>query len=154
MKGKKADAEFVAEFIEQSLKDGIFQQNDIVNSAKNKILEIENKIIEVEKLKAIRSKLLDVVEFLELKEKKEVKIFTITNYNLCNNICNLTTDNLYKLFMLNRALNYPKDFDHAIEELIKNKILKKVGSSVCSGSNMQNYKNFANMEINEKNRQT
>ena len=61
MKGKKVDNEFLSKFINECLNENINSSNDIVNLAKDKILSIDNKIKEVENLKLLRSKLLDVI---------------------------------------------------------------------------------------------
>ncbi len=72
MKGKKIDLDFVSEFINRSIANNCKSPKEIINEAQNQIQEIDNKIIEVERLKILRSKLIDVVSSLSSIEKKVI----------------------------------------------------------------------------------
>jgi hypothetical protein len=61
MKGKKADQEFIINYIQESIKLGIYSPIDILNRAKESILQIDEEIKLINEKKKLRSKLLDVV---------------------------------------------------------------------------------------------
>lgn len=93
MRGKKSDPEFVSQFISKCLQQGVVTTEEMVKQARQDIQEIDNKIIEVEKLKAVRSKLLDVILTLDKQEVKteEAKLlplFKLQYPQTCKKICN------------------------------------------------------------------
>jgi len=61
MKGKKTDNEFISSFIADCCSEGKFSINEFICEANRQIKDIEEKIIEVEKLKKRRLKLADVI---------------------------------------------------------------------------------------------
>lgn len=65
MKGKKIDKEFVSDFIKECIKNNKITPSEFISEARFQISEIDNKIIEVVKLKPLRSKLLDVISSFE-----------------------------------------------------------------------------------------
>src|SRR5271167_4071933 len=85
MRGKKIDAEFVSEFIVDCAKRKITNPADVVKEAENEIAIIDQKIKEVEALKKVRSKLVDVISALsvEIKDKSEDKK-ALSFYQLSN----------------------------------------------------------------------
>lgn len=64
MRGKKSNKEFISNYIENCVENGIDSLDDIYMTVNNKIIIIDNKIKEVEQLKKQRTDLLDVKEFL------------------------------------------------------------------------------------------
>ena len=64
MRGKKVDNDFISSFIENSINDGCVSIDSILTKVNNQINDIDQKIIETENLKKIRSKLLDVKHFI------------------------------------------------------------------------------------------
>ena len=64
MRGKKVDSEFISNFIEESIKEGDMSLATLMLKVNCQINSIDQKIKEVEELKKIRSKLLDVKDFI------------------------------------------------------------------------------------------
>jgi hypothetical protein len=96
MKGKKIDHDFLNLFMNECLKNGITSSEDMVCSAKNQIEIIDLKIKEIEELKILRCKLLDVVSSFEKNEKhiskqdqKTLIFYKINNANISKNICKI-----------------------------------------------------------------
>ena len=92
MKGKKYNSNFVSIFIEDCVKKNITSSNEILFTAENEINEINNKIIEIDKLKKRRASLLDVVETFskDIKQKDDkcyLDFFSIKNRDLSKIIC-------------------------------------------------------------------
>jgi hypothetical protein len=69
MKGKKVDTEFLSYFISECIKKNKVITEDIIQEAKEEITNIDSKIKEVEKLKILRSKLIDVIHTFEKPAK-------------------------------------------------------------------------------------
>src|SRR5579871_367548 len=92
MRGKKSNPEFVSQFISTCLQQGVITTEAMVKRAKQDIQEIDDKIIEVEKLKAVRSKLLDVILTLDkpkvkTEEAKLLPLFKLQYPQTCRKIC-------------------------------------------------------------------
>lgn len=136
MKGKKADNEFVSQYISQCLLENKLSQYEIYEKAQNEIVEIDQKIKEAEELKKKRSKLLDVVERFsdEKKCKKEIdilKLFNITNKSLCQVIWHTIAQQ--ELLQGNNFINYLMSLGYlknaikfALKELEDNQVVVKV----------------------------
>lgn len=71
MKGKKADNDFVSNFIKECANSSITKIKDVIAAAEQQIKEIDDKIIEAEKLKKLRAKLKDVVEILAKHDRQD-----------------------------------------------------------------------------------
>jgi hypothetical protein len=69
MKGKKVDNVFVSNFISESCANGKFTTNEIAGSALEKIRDIDIKLIEIDNLKKLRSKLCDVLIVFDRNDK-------------------------------------------------------------------------------------
>jgi hypothetical protein len=148
MKGKKIDPEFVSNFISECIKNKLFYNDEILQKAKNKINIINEKIIEAEKLKLIRSKLLDVISLFEEKDysqrNNELKILPL--FEIQNNICKFICDNIknsavdIKDLML-KNFNI-QDFNFTIKKLVEYKVISKIGSSIVKGELFEEYVKF------------
>lgn len=138
MKGKKADSNFVSSFIEDCIGRSIYLTDDILNSARDKIAEIDSKIKEVEELKKLRPKLLDVVDTLSEKSKNVnnpniLNLFKVKDKNLSKTICDLVkvqpvNENLVK--SIGVAV---EDINFCIKQLIDLKVLNKNGKFISKG---------------------
>ena|ERR1022692_1542871 len=136
MKGKKSDQAFIAQFITESVGQGIATPDKMLARAKTFIAEIDKEIKAIEEKKIIRSKLLDVVEAFEKKEQpdktEEVKIlelFELDYPETCQQICSFINNNDY---MKIEELFFYKDDDvtysqvkFAVKQLLKANILIK-----------------------------
>ena len=143
MKGKKIDSEFVSSYIENCISNNIFQTEDILKLVQDKISEIDNKIKEVDQLKKIRCKLLDVVTTLQIekptsKDSKTLSLFSIKDKNICSFICKsikdkpVEIDSLYDTYQVN-------DINFVIKQLIEFKVVNKSGDYLLRGSMYQDY---------------
>lgn len=147
MKGKKIDTEFLSYFIQECILLGITNSEDIVDKAKLIINDIDFAIIEIEKQKIKRSKLLSVVESLQNSgknsKKDEAKLlpfFDISNPEICKNICEgLKIGIVY--------LNTDLDVIFCVKQMIKFKIAKKVGDHLICGDMFDEYLKFTEKEV-------
>lgn len=139
MKGKKIDRDFISDFIAKCISEGKLNQEEMIDFANKKINEIDEKIKEVEDLKIIRSKLLDVlIVFKSPEEKidnKYLDLFNINNKDICNHICKSIQDkkDIFTSF-------YPiQDIIINIDQLIKLKVISKRGDNLFKGSLFKGY---------------
>ena len=70
MKGKKADAAFVADYVLKCAKKKIASPEEIIKEAESEISKIDDILKSVIDLKKKRSKLVDVVSVFQTKEKE------------------------------------------------------------------------------------
>lgn len=147
MRGKKVDKDFLSEFITDCVKLNIDSPNEILNEAKKQIVEIDNKIKEIDKLKVLRSKLLDVViTFGEkennTKELQQLNFFNIKNKELSKYICNLVEDKDISIQSL-KTTHFPvEDTMYCVKQLIENNILLKNGDYIGKSSLYDDYIEF------------
>lgn len=146
MKGKKIDSEFVTNFIEKCVSSNIFSTEEILHSAKSEISDIDNKIKEVENLKKIRSKLLDVVLTFEnktipskLQDYKILQLFNIKNKNICKFICDKIKDNPIELDELLKQAYSINDINFTIKQLIEHKVICKTGKYILQADMYKPY---------------
>lgn len=148
MRGKKVDTDFLSQFISQCVGKNIFTQDDIVKQAKSEISNIDEQIKKVEKLKVVRSKLLDVVSTFEKKHsshKEEIKalsFFQMQKPDICQYICrylkneNISIETLY-------SGRYPvADIIFCVKQLIEHKIVSKTGDILIRGDAFDEYIDF------------
>lgn len=138
MKGKKADSNFVSSFIEDCIGRSIYLTDDILGSAKDKILEIDYKIKEVEELKKLRSKLLDVVEALSEKNKNVINpnilnLFKVKDKNLSKTICELVKLQPASEEAIKNIGSTTEDINFCIKQLIDLRVLNKNGKFISKG---------------------
>lgn len=65
MRGKKSNKEFISNYIESCVNDGLDSLEDIYANVNNQLVNIDSKILEAEMLKKQRKDLIDVKEFLK-----------------------------------------------------------------------------------------
>lgn len=150
MKGKKINTDFVTNFITNCIGDGMSSSDQIIAFAKNSIIDIDNKIKEVNNLKIKRSNLLDVVSSFETTSNKNDNIddikklfyYKIGDLNCCKHICikienkNMDTNQIcYDL----SDLFSKSEIIFNIKQLVCNKILHKINEVVLRGDNYEDY---------------
>jgi hypothetical protein len=151
MKGKKVDAEFVSNFITESIHSGCESQDQIVNRAKILLGEIDEELKKIEEKRAIRSKLLDVIASFEKPVKatktEQVRILTffqIQNPHICKDICQIVKNKIMTLDQLNRLCHtYSKDdIVFCVKQLLEHKVLSKNGEQLLRGDAFEDYLKF------------
>jgi hypothetical protein len=148
MRGRKKDSEFLCDFISSCVKNGKTSSDDITAEAKTIISDIDGKIIEVEKLKLIRSKLLDVVLFFDKtivqgnqlsKEAKILSLFKIPNQNICKFICNNIKKSATKISDLQKSSFNIADLNFSIKQLLDNKVILKTNETLLKDEYFNDY---------------
>jgi len=149
MRGRKIDSEFLSNFIAECVSKNKITQKDIALEAKSKISEIDTKIQEVETLKKIRSKLLDVVfTFDDIKKssKNDIGIlpfFKINNLHICKFICDLILKDHCKITDLKNNDTYKNsDIIFCIKQLIKYNIILRINDNFTKGKEFDNFMQF------------
>jgi hypothetical protein len=147
MKGKKSDPEFVAEFIQKSAQAGITQPIQIVNKAKQLIQEIDQEIIAIESRKKIRSKLLDVIDALEEKEKldnlesKLLSFFDFKYPSFCKEICLMLKEK--NNFVPSKSYgSYDLEVKFCIKQLLETNIIKRIDDHFEKDNRFDEYVTF------------
>ena len=143
MKGKKTDFNFITEYINKCLEANISTNESIVNKAKEEISIIDDKIKEIELLKKKRCQLIDVVNFLDVKHKKDnisLKYYNLHNQHICKYICDSIKEKSVEISSL-------KEYDisdifFSIKQLIELKILVKNKDCIMHGDMYHDYMNF------------
>jgi hypothetical protein len=153
MRGKKADPEFLSSFITKCIGLNKTSQEEIVQTAKQKISVIDQKIIEVEKMKLLRSKLLDVVSVFETtttSHKEEAKIlsfFRIQHPKICKYICGFLKKETVKVDGLCATEFSKSDILFCIKQLQEHKVIAKVGEHLIRGDKFDDYIKFVLCEV-------
>lgn len=148
MRGKKRDSEFLSDFIVQCVNSGKNSPEDIVMAAKERINQIDSKIQEVERLKATRSKLLDVIESFEKNGKpthsEEIKIldlFKIQYPVICKRICDALKQNSIHIGYFDKE--FPRqDIIFCLKQLLELKIIAMTGEHLLRGKMFDDYLKF------------
>jgi hypothetical protein len=145
MRGKKIDSEFLSNFITDCIGNGKSTTDDILLEARNQIAEIDEKIIEVERLKIIRSKLLDVVIAFggNNKQKSEdyklLNLFNISNIHICKFICDNLKDSAVQIEALYNHGYSIEDIIFCIKQLIEHKVVSRAGNFLLRGESFNMY---------------
>lgn len=152
MRGKKSDIDFVSNFIVECAQVGKNSPEQIVNEAKIKIEEIDNKIKEVEALKITRSKLLDVVSTFNTDKGKHengkiLNLFNINNHHFCKPICLLIKENPVKIDTIISSVKVDsQNILFCIKQLMEYKIISKTGDFFLRGARFDEYMTFVLQE--------
>lgn len=152
MRGKKKDSEFLSNFITECIGNHKNSPEEIVAEAKVRISNIDSKIKEVENLKAVRSKLLDVIGTFEqpskaasTREIKALSFFKIQYPAICKQICDtLKTCNVHITWLYEKFT--PQDVIFCIKQLIEMKIISKTGDCLFRGEMFEDYLKFVLQE--------
>lgn len=128
MRGRKIDSKFVGEFITECVESGKTNADEFIHEAKLRIENIDQKILEVEKLKLIRSKLIDVILTFDnsVKDKSDEKemlhFFELKVPNICIKIAYLVSSS--KLKIKDIVMDHSKeDIYFAVKQLLEYDIL-------------------------------
>lgn len=146
MRGKKSNPEFVSAFISKCLQQGIITTSGIVEAAKLDIQDIDDKIIEVEKLKTVRSKLLDVILTLEKPEPKaeEAKLlpfFQLQLPSVCKFLCDMIKLQPIAVSIVNSD-ELDEDAKFCFKQLLEHKIMSRTGNFIVQGEKFNEYMEF------------
>lgn len=145
MRGKKVDNDFLSQFISDCAENNKCSSDEILFEAKQKIEFIDNKIKEVEKLKIIRSKLLDVVNIFNDKNniKKEndenLYFFEFKNQHICKFICDSLKGSNLIIDSIKSNIYATEDILFCIKQLLEHKIIYRSGNCLIKGSKFEVY---------------
>lgn len=123
MRGRKVDPDFVSQFISLCIEEGKISDSDILQSAKDQISEIDEKLKEIEKLKIKRTKLLDIISSFDKPTKIDNNIlhfFNLQKPNSCKMICDYLKNKPISI----KSINLDKEeLYFCIKQLSKYKII-------------------------------
>lgn len=141
MKGKKTDVEFLSNFIVQCAKENKNSTNDFILEARSKILDIDNKISELENLKILRSKYVDIISTFEKTDKsKDIELldfFKVSNIEIAKFICKKLNNSIEIIELFNTYNE--KDIMKCINELINLRIIFKMDRIILRGIKYKTY---------------
>lgn len=140
MRGKKADTEFISQYIINCTASGKSSPQEIYVQAEQEIQKIDEQIKNIESLKKHRSKLIDVVNlFKDKKDNSEdiniVNFYKITNINLAYRICSHV---LNKEQSLDAPENKAEKLQ-TLKKLVDLSILKKSNGLIEQGPLFNNF---------------
>ncbi len=147
MRGKKADSEFLSEFISKCIRSGMETPAEIASHARDLIQEIDEEIKRVEKRKVIRSKLLDVVSAFDKPTKshkadeiRALAFFKIQKPVVCKYIC----DTLKKSPAgVEGFTNHPvEDIMFGLKQLLEAKVISRSSNVFLRGEMFDEYLKF------------
>ena len=146
MKGKKIDTEFITQFIEECIQQKYLTPEEIVTQAQSEILQIDQKILEVEQLKSRRSKLLDIIHTFQKPAKiskdqdlKLISFFQIGNPHICKYICSQLKEQACTKNQLWNTEFSVYNFNFCIKQLIEHKVITKIGDTFLRGTMFEEY---------------
>jgi hypothetical protein len=152
MKGKKADLEFLSQFISECIEQGLQTPDEFVTRASILVKEIDEEIKRVEKQKIIRSKLLDVILNFEKPSKvgkqEQIKIlpfFQIQYPHICREICELVKSQVTTLDDLPKDKYSNIDILFCVKQLIEHKIIAKSGAHLLRSDKFEDYLAFLHL---------
>lgn len=147
MKGKKVDSEFVTEYIQKCVTQGILTPEEIIKEAQQDINHIDDLIKQAEKLKLERSKLLDVVNTFgkdkvdKSNEIRALSFFKLQHPEICQYICSSLKEN--PCSVEDFSAKYPAmDVVFCIKQLIEAKVISKSGAFILRGDLFSEYSKF------------
>ena len=155
MKGKKIDNAFVSNFISESCAIGKLTTDEIVARAQNQIMEIDQKIVEVENLKKVRSKLLDVVITFDRNRRSGhqldetlLKFHRVKDKKIAQRVC----DNIFRysnVIEIKQAFSSAEEI-FCVKQLLEFNILQRTEETIKAGENYPAFKTFLkeNYEVN------
>jgi len=153
MKGKKFDAQFLSDFIKGCIENGILASDDMANVAQKQINEIDDKIMEAERLKVLRGKLLDVISTFKAPTKNKVdpkilEFASIQNPNICKWICDLIKVRpccVSDLIQMKTSYN-ADDLNFVIKQLRQHNIISSENNMFVRGEQFDQYMKFISGE--------
>lgn len=149
MRGRKSDSVFISDFIANCVQSGHDTAEAIVRQAKRNINSIDAEILRVEKLKAERAKLLDVIATFEKvnkpsrsEEARILSFFKIQQPKICKFICDCMKGGVVAIEHLDGQYPTP-DIMFCIKQLLEHKVITKSGSHLLRGEAFDDYLRFA-----------
>lgn len=153
MKGKKTDPQFVSQFISECVGQNLLTPDQILACARKEIADIDQKLIDIQKLKIRRSKLLDVVSALEQPTKKQVvpdpktlSFLGLQYPNICRRICQLLRDQNRSKPQLFDYQFSTHDFNFSLKQLLEYQILSKSDNFFAPGPMFEDYWHYLSQE--------
>lgn len=148
MRGKKSDSAFVAQFISESIQEGMETPAQIAQRAKEQIAEIDEEIKAIEGKKIRRSKLLDVILTFEkiAKDKTEearlLPFFSLEYPDKCKEICIFLRD--AKSLPLDWGIHGEADAIkvYCLKQMVERQIILRKGDSMVPGERFNEYWKF------------
>ncbi len=148
MRGKKLDTEYVATFIQSCTNWGLSTPDEIVAQAQKEIKEIDEKVLEVERLKKERSGLVDVIATLaptvpdNSEEVKILNFYKVKNFALALTLCDIVSNGAKKIEVLknNRA---GEEISFIMKELLELSVLKRNGKDIEKGKMFDEFVTYA-----------
>lgn len=153
MRGKKVDTEFLGSFIMECVKLHKQSPDDFVSEAQDRINKIDAKIKEVEQLKAVRTKLLDVVEHFstpvpkEMKSEQELVWYKIPHPHICKFICDSIKNSPVLIEDLQKSNFTEIDVLFCIKELLAHKVISRASGYLLRGDKYKEYTNSMFKEV-------
>lgn len=152
MRGKKANPEFISSFIAKCVAQGMVTSEQMLEAARAEIQAIDDKIKEVELLKANRSKLLDVIHnFSKVEDKEEeaklLPFFKLQYSDTCKKICDLIKEMPFELDPDYSGMTEDPVFAYCIKQLIEAGIATRVDSRLVRGEKFNDYLKFVLREV-------
>lgn len=148
MRGKKSDSAFVAQFISESVQEGMETPDQIVQRAKEQIAEIDEEIKAIEAKKIRRSKLLDVILNFEkiAKDKTEearlLPFFSLEYPEKCKEICIVMRE--AKTLPIDWATHGTGDATKVFcfKQMLERRIIERKGDLLVPGERFSEYWKF------------
>jgi hypothetical protein len=145
MRGKKSDPEFISQFIQESVQEGLDTPDQIVQRAKQMIQHIDEEIRSIETKKVTRSKLLDVVNSFEkatkdkAEEAKLLPFYKLEYPDVCKTICKIVR---IKPLSIDQKMDPNSRF--AIKQLLECQVLARdvVRDELVQGEHFDEYLKF------------
>jgi hypothetical protein len=154
MKGKKNDPEFLSLFINQCVQQEYLTPEEMVKAAQQEIAQIDQKILEVERMKIRRSKLIDVITTFQKPNKpsrtEEVRLisfFQIQHPHICKFICDRLKDKPSTKDQLVNTKFSIHNLNFCIKQLLEHKVIAKIGDSFLRGDMFEEYLKFVLREV-------
>lgn len=144
MRGKKTDPGFISFFIQESVNAGAETPEEIVQRAKKAIAQIDEEIRAIERAKATRSKLLDVIASFEkpVKDKTEdakiLGFFKLRDPQRCKEVCDLLKEHS----SLPIASLVDASYNFCIKQLLEAKIIMRFEDQLAPGERFGEYMTF------------
>lgn len=149
MRGKKIDTAFVAEYISTCALQGKISPEEIVSQAEQDVKSIDDKIKEVEDLKKLRSKLIDVVYTLNEKSNDKATDITILNFYKVKNfplalsLCALVENSSKSMDVVKTSFSSQEDSLFVVKELLEISVLKRNGKNIEKGHLFNEFLSYA-----------
>lgn len=148
MKGKKKDPEFLSEFIGECVILGQLSPDEILQQAHQQIQKIDHQILETERLKIRRSKLMDVVSYFQqtiprvIDRKSEIQLaelLRISHPEIAVDICQKLQTNLCTKDQLINQDWALQDFTFCLKQLLLHQVIVKNDDLYSGGEYLEIY---------------